>query len=216
MAANRGFVALVALAVLVWGVAFAGGATVALLTASADVTTTFETPDELRQIDEPTAGGPATLAVGNGTAAENGTAPPANASPANGTAPPANATGPSENASVPDHGDNASAPTGGNVSEPEDGTAPEASQPTNETDAPENASSPPASPTADGNASSPPTSPTADGNASSPAETDPSQSENAGEPPANESTSGGNATEVSAAVSAFDVGPVASDRPNGR
>ena len=52
MAANRGFVALLALAVLVWGVAFSGGLTVALLTSTADVTTTFETPDELAEINE--------------------------------------------------------------------------------------------------------------------------------------------------------------------
>ena len=193
MAANRGLVALVALAVLVWGVAFAGGATVALLTASADVTTTFETPDELRQIDEATAS-PTALTDENGTIGEDETAPPANA------------TEPSGNASVPTGGNvsvpiggNSSAPTGGNVSEPEDGTASEAIPPTNETDA----SSPPASPTSEGNASSPP-------------ETGPSQPENTDEPPANESTGGGNATDVSAAMGAFGAGPFASDRSNGR
>ena len=108
MPANRGLVALVALAVLVWGVAFAGGATVAVLTASVGVTTTFETPDELRQIDAPADDGFAAVAVETGTAGTNETAPAANG------------TGPGENVSAPDDG-NVSAPDDGNVSAPDDG-----------------------------------------------------------------------------------------------
>ncbi|MEZ3170010.1 hypothetical protein ABNG03_05130 [Halorubrum sp. RMP-47] len=137
MAANRGFVALLALAVLVWGVAFSGGLTVALLTSTADVTTTFETPAELAQIDESSGSGfgAATAPVGNetntgeenGIAAEaNGTEPAANGTaPINGSAPAANSTETGENVSAPTDGnvsapedENASAPTSGNTSAP--------------------------------------------------------------------------------------------------
>jgi len=52
MAGNRGLVGLLALAVLVWGVAFGGGLTVAVLTSSVNVTATFETTDGLTAIDE--------------------------------------------------------------------------------------------------------------------------------------------------------------------
>lgn len=125
MAANRGLVALVALAVVVWSVAFAGGATVAVLSESVNVTTTFETPEELHEINE-SSGSPfaaATVPVENGTPpAANGTNSDGNASaptePENGNAP-----APTE----PEDG-NASAPT-----EPTDGNASVPTEPTNET-----------------------------------------------------------------------------------
>lgn len=144
MPANRGLVALVALAVVVWGVAFAGGATVAVLTASVDVTTTFETPDELSQIDEPAGDGTAAVAVENGTTGVNETGATANA------------TGPSDNVSAPTDGNTSSPPetppaTDGNESAPADGNA---SAPDDDASAP-----------ADGNTSSPP------GTGSEPSET---------------------------------------------
>jgi hypothetical protein len=68
MPANRGLVGLVALSVLLWGVAFAGGLTVAVLTSDVTVTTTFETVDEFTPIEEPTAADAVSAAaVGNAT-----------------------------------------------------------------------------------------------------------------------------------------------------
>ena len=121
MPANRGLVALVALAVLVWSVAFAGGATVAVLSASVDVTTTFETPKELSEVNESSGSGftvatvpvenETTVAGGNGTsAAANATAP----TDQNATVPPTdqNATVPptDQNATVPPTDQNATVP----------------------------------------------------------------------------------------------------------
>ncbi|TKX42143.1 MULTISPECIES: hypothetical protein [unclassified Halorubrum] len=220
MTANRGLVALVALAVLVWGVAFAGGATIAVLTANATVTTTFETPDELRQIDESAGEGFAVAAVANGTAEVNGTAPTATAA------------GPGENVSAPPDGNtssptdgNTSSPTDGNTSSPTDGNTSSPSETAPSTDG--NASAPDgdgASVPGDGNASSPPeTASTAGGNASSPADggesspnetgTEPSET---GERSTDESSGAENSTAVSAPVNAFDADPrPASDRSNG-
>ena len=213
MPASRGLVALVALAVLVWGVAFAGGATVAVLTASVGVTTAFETPNELSQIDEPAGDEFAAVAVENGTAGTNETAPTANA-----TGPGENVSAPTDgNVSAPTDGNASSPPDDGNVSAPIDGNAsspPEdgnASAPIDDNvsapaegnvSVPEdgNASSPPeTSPATDGNTSAPD-----DGNASSSSETGPEPSET-GEPPVNESSDGGNATDVSAAANAVDA-----------
>ena len=150
MAANRGFVALLALAVLVWGVAFSGGLTVALLTSTADVTTTFETPAELAQVNESSASGfdVATASVGNETTAGEGneTTPAANGTaPMNGSAPAANVAETGENVSVPAD-ENVSAPTSGNVSVPADENVSATED--------ENASAPPTEPTQ--NESSPP------------------------------------------------------------
>jgi len=103
MPANRGLVALVALAVLVWSVAFAGGATVAVLSASVDVTTTFETPEELSEVNESSGSGftVATVPVENETTVAGG----------NGTSAAANATAPTEqNATVPPTDQNATVP----------------------------------------------------------------------------------------------------------
>ncbi|WP_423996118.1 hypothetical protein [Halorubrum trapanicum] len=103
MPANRGLVALVALAVLVWSVAFAGGATVAVLSASVDVTTTFETPKELSEVNESSGSGftVATVPVENETTVAGG----------NGTSAAANATAPTEqNATVPPTDQNATVP----------------------------------------------------------------------------------------------------------
>lgn len=157
MAANRGFVALLALAVLVWGVAFSGGLTVALLTSTADVTTTFETPAELAQVNESSASGfdVATASVGNETTAGEGnatagerneTTPAANGTaPMNGSAPAANGAETGENVSVPAD-ENVSAPTSGNASAPADENVSATED--------ENASAPPTEPTQ--NESSPP------------------------------------------------------------
>lgn len=150
MAANRGFVALLALAVLVWGVAFSGGLTVALLTSTADVTTTFETPAELAQVNESSASGfdVATASVGNETTAGEGneTTPAANGTaPMNGSAPAANVAETGENVSVPAD-ENVSAPTSGNASAPADENVSATED--------ENASAPPTEPTQ--NESSPP------------------------------------------------------------
>jgi len=78
MAVNSGLVGLVAVAVLVWAVAFGGGLTIAVLTSNATVTTTFETVAEFDPIEASTDGdlGTSTLSVGNGT---NTTAPVGNA-----------------------------------------------------------------------------------------------------------------------------------------
>ena len=129
MPANRGLVALVALAVLVWSVAFAGGATVAVLSASVDVTTTFETPKELSEVNESSGSGftvatvpvenETTVAGGNGTsAAANATAP----TDQNATVPPTdqNATVPptDQNATVTSTEQNATVPTDENDSTP--------------------------------------------------------------------------------------------------
>lgn len=138
MPANSGFVALVALAVLVWSVAFAGGATVAVLSASVDVTTTFETPDELREINESGGSGfaVATAPVENGTTAvgENGTSAAANGTETvgNTTVPP---TG--QNATVPPTEQNATAPTDETETDESDSTPA-----TNETETDENDSTP--------------------------------------------------------------------------
>jgi hypothetical protein len=150
MAANRGFVALLALAVLVWGVAFSGGLTVALLTSTADVTTTFETPAELAQVNESSASGfgVATASVGNETTAGEGneTTPAANGTaPMNGSAPAANGAETGENVSVPAD-ENVLAPTSGNASAPADENVSATED--------ENASAPPTEPTQ--NESSPP------------------------------------------------------------
>ena len=120
MPANRGLVALVALAVLVWSVAFAGGATVAVLSASVDVTTTFETPKELSEVNESSGSGftvatvpvenETTVAGGNGTsAAANATAP----TDQNATVPPTD-----QNATVTSTEQNATVPTDENDSTP--------------------------------------------------------------------------------------------------
>ncbi|ELZ51798.1 hypothetical protein C464_00344 [Halorubrum coriense DSM 10284] len=186
MAANRGFVALLALVVLVWGVAFSGGLTVALLTSTADVTTTFETPDELAEIDESSGSGFAvvTVPVGNETATAGGNR---TAGEANGTAPAANGTETGENVSIPTDG-NVSAPADGNVSAPADGNV---SAP-----AGENVSAP-----ADGNVSAPADAPTQ--NESSPPSDAPG-------PVTNESAPAGNATaEEPTAPDANDFGAVA-------
>jgi len=127
MAGNRGLVGLLALAVLVWGVAFGGGLTVAVLTSSVNVTATFETTDGLTAIDESIGSDPAaaTVPVGNGTGdaegLENVTVPPENVSlpsdepvtngsvtPKNETVPPENASEPTENA--PESSENAVTP----------------------------------------------------------------------------------------------------------
>ena len=102
MPANRGLVALVALAVLVWSVAFAGGATVAVLSASVDVTTTFETPEELGEVNESSGSGftVATVPVENGTTAVGG----------NGTSAAANGTETAGNATVPTTEQNTTVP----------------------------------------------------------------------------------------------------------
>ncbi|TKX70470.1 hypothetical protein EXE45_04765, partial [Halorubrum sp. SP9] len=103
MAANHGFVALLALAVLVWGVAFTGGATVAVLSASVDVPTTFETPEELKEVSgsNGSAFAVTTVPVENGTpSAVNGTETVGNA-----TVPP-----PKQNATVPPPKQNATVP----------------------------------------------------------------------------------------------------------
>ena len=129
MAANRGLVALVALAVLVWGVAFAGGATVAVLTANTDVTTTFETPDELTQFNETLdnatqsneiAGVGLTAAAGNATADTRGDE---SESAVDAPGPEGNASVSNSNVSAP-NGDNISVPIDDNVSTPNGGTAP--------------------------------------------------------------------------------------------
>jgi hypothetical protein len=57
MAVNRGVVVAVAIAVLVWGVAFGGGITVAVLTSSGNVTVAFEAAEELTPADERVAAG---------------------------------------------------------------------------------------------------------------------------------------------------------------
>ena len=103
MAPNRGIVALVALVVLVWSVAFAGGATVAVLSASVDVTTTFETPEELGEVNESSGSGftVATVPVENGTTAVGG----------NGTSAAANGTETAGNATVPTTEQNTTVPT---------------------------------------------------------------------------------------------------------
>jgi len=83
MAVNRGLVVAVVLAVSVWGVAFGGGLTVAVLTSNTTVTTTFETSDELSPINESTGDAPGVAIVppGNETGETeelgNVTAPPA-------------------------------------------------------------------------------------------------------------------------------------------
>jgi len=146
MAANRGLVGAVALAVLVWGVAFGGGLTAAVLTSSVDVTTTFETTDNLTAIDASSGGGfaAATAPVGNetgeGEQVENGTAPPANdtAPPANDTAPPGNASVPTENTSVPtdDPTTNESAPPEDESAPSENSSAPPEDETATDTDDP--------------------------------------------------------------------------------
>ena len=206
MAPNRGIVALVALVVLVWSVAFAGGATVAVLSAGVDVTTTFETPAELSEIDEgltaESAGiGLAAVDVDNETEGTDG----------NETDPTVNAVEPGENVSAPTDG-NASVPTDGNASVPTGGnvSAPGVDDASMTADG--NASDPgaddvntgvsPAAPLADeggsdpadGNASSPETSPTPDENAPNASGTAPDPSEGAGE---SESTDEGSAGESS-------------------
>jgi len=83
MAVNRGLVVAVVLAVSVWGVAFGGGLTVAVLTSNTTVTTTFETSDELSPINESAGDAPGVAIVppGNETGETeelgNVTAPPA-------------------------------------------------------------------------------------------------------------------------------------------
>ncbi|OYR54683.1 hypothetical protein DJ73_04085 [Halorubrum sp. Ea1] len=69
MAVNRGLVGLVAVAVLVWGVAFGGGLTLAVLTSNATVTTTFETVGEFAPIEASPDGdlGTSALSVENGS-----------------------------------------------------------------------------------------------------------------------------------------------------
>ncbi|MDV7349928.1 hypothetical protein R3751_09095 [Halorubrum distributum] len=129
MPANRGLVALVALAVLVWSVAFAGGATVAVLSASVDVTTTFETPEELSEVNESSGSGftVATVPVENGTTAvgENGTSAAANGTETVG------------NTTVPPTEQNATAPTDETETDENDSTPA-----TNETETDENDSTP--------------------------------------------------------------------------
>ena len=160
MAANRGLVGAVALAVLVWGVAFGGGLTAAVLTSSVDVTTTFETTDNLTAIDASSGGGfaAATAPVGNetgeGEQVENGTAPPANdtAPPGNDTAPPGNASVPTENTSVPtdDPTTNESAPPEDESAPSENSSAPSGDEtvPGDESAPSENSSAPPEDETA--------------------------------------------------------------------
>jgi len=110
MAANRGLVSAVAFAVLVWGVAFGGGLTIAVLTSSVDVTATFETPDDLNetsanltQLDGPpetdldATSAPVENETGEEDELTNGTAPPENAS-----APPDDSPEPTENVSSPE------------------------------------------------------------------------------------------------------------------
>ncbi|EMA60731.1 hypothetical protein C470_08513 [Halorubrum distributum JCM 13561] len=139
MPANRGLVALVALAVLVWSVAFAGGATVAVLSAGVDVTTTFETPEELSEVNESSGSGfaVATVPVENGTTAvgENGTS-----AAANGTETVGNTTVPptEQNATVPPTDENDSTPATNETETDENDSTPA----TNETETDENDSTP--------------------------------------------------------------------------
>ncbi|MFY4816387.1 hypothetical protein ACOJIV_27445 [Haloarcula sp. AONF1] len=140
MPANRGLVALVALAVLVWSVAFAGGATVAVLSASVDVATTFETPEELGEVNESSGSGftVATVPVENGTTAVGGNGTSA---AANGTETAGNATVPTteQNTTVPPTDENDSAlvtnetETDENDSTPTDQAGDQSSPPNEET-----------------------------------------------------------------------------------
>lgn len=151
MTANRGLVGALALAVLVWGVAFGGGFTIAVLTSTVDVTTTFETADNLTAIDDSSGDGfaAATAPVGNETGEteglenENGSAPPENVTvpPENVTLPPENVTVPSENVTLPP--DNASVPPENaslseNVSDPPDDSITNGSAPPEEEAVPKN------------------------------------------------------------------------------
>lgn len=149
MAVNRGLVGLVAVAVLVWAVAFGGGLTLAVLTSNATVTTTFETVEEFDPIEASTGGdlGTSTLSAGNGT---NTTAPVgsategsvnANASaPETVSVPPGNET-PSNSENVSDPGNETAPPENGtepapvNESAPDDEPAPSETEsgPDNET-----------------------------------------------------------------------------------
>ncbi|RLM76192.1 hypothetical protein [Halorubrum sp. Atlit-26R] len=139
MPANRGLVALVALAVLVWSVAFAGGATVAVLSASVDVTTTFETPEELGEVNESSGSGftVATVPVENGTTAVGGNGTSA---AANGTETAGNATVPTteQNTTVPQTDENDSALVTNETETDENDSA----LVTNETETDENDSTP--------------------------------------------------------------------------
>jgi len=121
MPVNRGLVGVLALAVLVWGVAFGGGLTVAVLTSSANVTTTFETVDELASIDQP-SGDDLTAATGSDGNGTNGTAPSGN-----GTAPSGNGTAPSGNGTEPSATPPPSEPVTNGSSPPQNETEPSAS-----------------------------------------------------------------------------------------
>ncbi|ELZ45163.1 hypothetical protein C465_14606 [Halorubrum distributum JCM 9100] len=150
MPANRGLVALVALvalAVLVWSVAFAGGATVAVLSAGVDVTTTFETPEELSEVNESSGSGfaVATAPVENGTTAvgENGTS-----AAANGTETVGNTTVPptEQNATVPPTDQNDSTPATNETETDQNDSTPA----TNETETDQNDSTPAGNATVEG------------------------------------------------------------------
>jgi len=151
MAVNRGLVVAVVLAVSVWGVAFGGGLTVAVLTSNTTVTTTFETSDELSPINESTGDAPGVAIVppGNETGEteerRNVTAPPAepvtngsipttSGSVSNETVsgtPPNNepVPKPSPNNETPPHNEAASEPSPHNETPPHNETATDADQP---------------------------------------------------------------------------------------
>ncbi|WP_017341858.1 hypothetical protein [Halorubrum sp. T3] len=218
MPANRGLVALVALAVLVWSVVFAGGATVAVLSASVDVTTTFETPEELSEVNESSGSGftVATVPVENGTTAvgENGTSAAANGTETvgnttvppteqNATVPPTeqNATAPptEQNATVPPTDQNDSATTTNETKPDENDSA----TTTNETETDENNSAPKTNETETDQNDSAPADPTGD-QSSRPSE----------ETVTNESAPAGNATvEGSTTPDANNVDAVAVRHP---
>jgi outer membrane biosynthesis protein TonB len=208
MAVNRGLVGLVAVAVLVWAVAFGGGLTLAVLTSNATVTTTFETVEEFAPIETSTDGdlGTSTLSVGNET---NTTAPVGNATERSVNA---SASAP-ETVSVPPG--NATAPSSENVSAPENETA----LPENGTEpAPENVTAPDTEPAPSENESAPDEEPAPDGEPKTNDEPAPDEEPKTNDEPAptgDETTFDGNVPDPAEKGSETTSSDVAASAPTG-